>query len=148
MKRQTTTFLLLALLGSATAATAGTFTVTLTNGSTFETRYRPAAADWDENLILLATDRGNRIALLKSEIADVTSSVEETGFGYQLDTTTLFVGWRPQDDVEEGEETAKGEDAGSQQRFDFPEPTPSFTVEQFVNPSTSPNIGVPADTGF
>jgi len=145
MKRPTTFFLLLAWLGGATAVMASTFTVTLTNGSTFETRYRPTTADWDENLVLVTTDRGNKIGLLKEEIADVTSSVEESGFGYQLDTSTLFVGWSPLDDLEAGEE---GEGEGGEQQFGFPEETPSFTVEQFVNPPTSPGIGVPADTGF
>ncbi len=142
MKLTTTWLLLLVCLAGAPAAMAGTFTVTLTNGTTFETRYRPVAADWDENLVLLATDRGNHIALLKDEIAAVVSSVEESGFGYQVDTTTLYLGWSPQDQLEEGEEGEGG------QQFDFPEETPSFTVQQFVNPPTSADVGVPADTGF
>ena len=147
MNRPTTLVSLLLLLAAATAATAGTFTVTLTNGTSFETRYRPTKAAWDDGLVLLHTDRGNQIALLTSEVADVTSSVEESGFGYQLDTTTLFVGWTPNMEDEEGEDEDLGQPA-EQQDQGFDAPLQSFTVEQFVNPSSEPAIGVPADTGF
>jgi hypothetical protein len=71
--------------------------------------------------------------------------VEESGFGYQVDTTTLFVGWTPQSDSEEGEE---GDGGGQGRQSGFVEEPASFTVEQFVNPPTEPGIGVPADTGF
>jgi hypothetical protein len=137
------------MLFCAAAAAAGTFTVTLTNGTTFETRYRPAAADWDENLVLLATDRGNHIALLKTEIADVTSSVEESGFGYQADATTLFVGWRPQDDLEEGGEGEAGAKSEAEARNRaFEPPPPSFTVQQFVNPGDTGGLELPGYTGY
>jgi hypothetical protein len=147
MNRRTATLIALLLLTGATAAAAGTFTVTLTNGTSFDTRYRPVEAEWDDSIVLLHTDRGNPIALEKGEIADVTSSVEVSGFGYQVDTTTLFVGWSPLEAAEEeGEEGALRDD----RRFAEPPPQPSFTVEQFINPPTEAGTigGVPADTGF
>ena len=143
-------WVLAVLIGLAGAASvmAGTFTVTLTNGTTFESRYRPAEADWDENVVLLATDRGNRIALLKEEIADVTSSVEESGFGYQVDTTTLFIGWSPKLGDEEGEDGEGGEGGDTQSQQNFDAPQPSFSLQQFVNPGQTGPSELPAYTGY
>ncbi len=147
MTRRTTTLFALMLLAGAGLGLAGTFTVTLTNGTTFTTRYRPVEAEWDDRIVLIHTDRGNPIALEKDELADVTSSVEVSGFGYQANTTTLFVGWSPIESAEEeGEEGAASGDGGR-----FAEPAPAtFTVEQFINPPTAAGTigGVPADTGF
>ena len=143
---RSTLILTIVIVTAAGAASAGTFTVTLTNGTTFETRYRPVTADWDEDLVLLATDRGNRIALRKDEIAAVVSSVEESGFGYQVDTTTLYLGWSPQDQLEEGEGDGSGAGADSQNQAFAPEPT-TFTIQQFVNPDSTGGIELPSYVG-
>lgn len=86
-------FLALALLLSASAVQAASYTVTLANGTSFETRYRPMTAEWDTNYAMLRTDQGNWVALKKSEIVDVSSSTELAGFGYQINETTIFLGW-------------------------------------------------------
>lgn len=86
-------FLALALLLSASAVQAASYTVTLANGTSFETRYRPMTAEWDTNYAMLRTDQGNWIALKKSEIVDVSSSAEIAGFGFQVNETTIFLGW-------------------------------------------------------
>ncbi len=124
--------IVLALVAVATAATAHAeyFTVTLTNGTSFQTRYRPVPAEWDENVVMINTDRGNWIGLYADEVADVTSHAESTGFGYQLDTTTLFVGWAPNIEPEEGEE---GEEGGLNLEEMFPEDDASGVLEQFVD---------------
>ena len=140
MLRRTPRLIVLTLLLVATAATAHAeyYTVTLTNGTTFETRYRPVPADWDENVVMISTDRGNWIGLRTDEIADVTSVAESTGFGYQLDATTLFVGWSPNDIDEGGEEEGEGLDLEEM----FPEPEPSVVLEQFVDiPTAGTGIG-------
>ena len=118
----------LLLAAVATATYANTYTVTLTNGTVFETRYKPVPAEWDENVVMINTDRGNWIGLRVDEVADVTSKVESTGFGYQLNTTTLFVGWSPNDIDEPGED---GEPINLDEMF--PEPAASYSVEQFVD---------------
>ena len=127
--------IVLALLALATAATAHAeyFTVTLTNGTSFQTRYRPVPAEWDDNVVMINTDRGNWIGLHVDEIADVTSHAESTGFGYQLDTTTLFVGWSPNQAA--GDEDGDGvPDEGAPNLEEmFPEPAPSNVLEQFVD---------------
>jgi hypothetical protein len=126
--------IVLALLAVAAAATAHAdyYTVTLTNGTSFQTRYRPVPAEWDDNVVMINTDRGNWIGLYADEVADVVSHAEATGFGYQLDTTTLFVGWSPNDLIED-EEAAKDKEAGPDLEQMFPEPEPSGVVEQFVD---------------
>lgn len=125
--------IVLALLAfAATTVYADYYTVTLTNGTSFHTRYPPVPAEWDENVVMISTDRGNWIGLYADEIADVVSNAEATGFGYQLDTTTLFVGWSPNDLVED-EETAQNEDDGLDLEAMYPEPPPSGVLEQFVD---------------
>lgn len=144
MQRHTTrntalriTVLTLILVSMAAAAHAEYFTVTLTNGTSFQTRYRPVPAEWDDNVVMINTDRGNWIGLLADEVADVTSHAETTGFGYQLDTTTLFVGWAPNEAIggegKEGEDGEGGEGGGLDLEEMFPEPEPSGVLEQFVD---------------
>ncbi len=141
MKRRTARlstfrFTVLALLAVAVAATAHAdyYTVTLTNGTSFQTRYKPKPAEWDENVVMINTDRGNWVGLLADEVADVTSHAEATGFGYQLDTTTLFVGWSPNEPApgEEGE-GIDGEESGLNLEEMFPEPEASSVLEQFID---------------
>ncbi len=130
--------LTLLALAAASAAHAAIFTVTLTNGTTFITRYRPVPAEWDENVVMIHTDRGNWIGLRTDEIADVSSQAESSGFGYQLDTTTLFVGWSP-NDVYDGNQTSgePGEGGSAEGGMNleemYPEPPPSNVLEQFVD---------------
>ncbi len=132
--RRLSVLLIVALLCAATAQ-AAVYTVTLQNGTSFDTRYRPVDADWSEDVSMILTDQGNWIALEKSEIADVTSAIESSGFGYQLDTTTIFIGWSPNDLATEDE---NGE---SVQDFEFiddiSDEGQSFTLEQFVSPVTA-----------
>ena len=100
-----------ALLLAGTAA-ADSFTITLHNGSTFESRYQPKAASWDESKVLLLTGVGNWIALERTEIASITTDLELRGYGRVIDTTTKDFGFAPNDrPVEEGE----GEDAAQQE---------------------------------
>lgn len=140
------------LLFAAAAAEAGIFTVTLTNGSSFDTRYRPVEADWDSSVVMIRTDTGNWIALKKSEVADVTSSIEQSGFGYQLDTTTVFLGWTPNDigptdegDGADGNPPGAGAgDASDEQPYLYGDESPDtgFSLEQFVDiPAEGSGIG-------
>ena len=138
LKKSTPVLTLLLALALASVATAGTYTVTLKNGTTFETRYKPVDAEWDDNVLMLSSDRGNWIALLKEDVVDVTSSVEETGFGYQVNTTTIFVGWAPNEALPEDQQGEGGEGGAGNSALDaLPDPyaTPDFSLEQFVDPS-------------
>ncbi|NJL27026.1 MAG: hypothetical protein HC897_03650 [Thermoanaerobaculia bacterium] len=122
------------LVGSA--AHAAVYTVTLKNGTTFETRYKPVSADWDASIAMLMTDKGNWIALPADEIADVASNVEISGYGYHLDKNTIVLGTSPNDLVaDDGEEggTPGATGAGAAAGQEEPPPPPDYTVDQFVN---------------
>ncbi len=135
----------------ATSAQAIFYTVTLKNGTTFETRYRPVKAEWDVNVSMFMTDRGNWIAVEKGDIADVTSVLEETGFGYQLDTTTRYIGVSP-NDLKNDQTDERGNPIGAE-RYD-PEADQSgadtggnYSIDQFLSISTAPGYGNPTSGG-
>ena len=114
--------LVLAMVG--TTAYAAIFTVTLSNGTSFETRYRPVQSEWDENMVMIMTDKGNWIALAKSEVVGVESQAEAKGYGYQLNTSTFFLGWTPNDAGPDEEVDANGEvkansDAGADEEWSY-----------------------------
>lgn len=82
---------LFALLAAAPIA-AAVFTVTLTSGNTFVTRYQPHQSDSQEDKILLMTEFGNWIFLPKEAVASITSDTESKGFGTVLDSQTISLG--------------------------------------------------------
>ncbi|MEO1086779.1 MAG: hypothetical protein AAFY88_21305 [Acidobacteriota bacterium] len=140
---------------TAGSSLASSFTVTLANGTSLQTRYRPVVADWDDTIALIRTDQGNWIALAKDEIVDVASQAEISGFGYQVDTSTLFLGWSPNDLLDEGDEDGEDGKAGGQGGADgddarpyyendalYDAPAASFGLEQFVDiPGEGGSIG-------
>jgi len=136
------------LLLVATSAQALFFTVTLKNGTTFETRYRPVQAEWDPQVSMFLTDRGNWVAIPNEDIADVVSVFEESGFGYQLDTSTRFIGWSPNDLVEtkvdeDGNVTEEVRyDAEADQGGDVGAGA-GYSVDQFLNLPTGGSYGNP-----
>lgn len=144
--------LLLALM--AGTVHAALFTVTLENGTSFETRYRPVQSEWDESKVMIMTDTGNWIALSKSEIVGVESQLEASGYGYQLNTTTLFLGWTPNDAAGDDEEGADGENqpgkSGGEEEewsYDYGDGggQPDYSFEQFLD---IPTDGQPLGGGI
>jgi hypothetical protein len=143
--------LALGLFLAASAVHAAAYTVTLSNGTSFETRYRPMTAEWDTNYAMLRTDQGNWIALKKSEIVDVTSAAEMSGFGYQINDTTIFLGWSASEGLV-GEDGATGDGAGGAApgapgaapaapaagaAGESTTPAPGYTMQQFVSVPTT-----------
>ena len=110
---RSTRALVLALLATAAAApvSAALFVVTLTNGTTFSSRYKPLDADWDAGKIVLLDEAGNLISLSKSEIDGIESDVDSKGFGHMLDDTTMAFGWAPNDrgEIQPGETFASSD---------------------------------------
>jgi len=131
------------ILSMAAVASAGTYTLTLKNGTTFETRYKPVNAEWDDSIMMVSTDQGNWIALRKDEVTEVTSSIAESGFGYQLNTTTIFMGWSPNEDpAADGSDGGEGGEGGSiNDALPDPYAQPEFTLEQFIDVPTA-GVGV------
>ncbi|MEM1203411.1 MAG: hypothetical protein AAGN66_09310 [Acidobacteriota bacterium] len=129
-------------LAATLSAGAASFTVTLSNGTSFDTRSRPVDAEWDDNMAMFLTDRGNWIAVAKDEIVDVVSDAEASGFGYQVNTTTIFLGFSPNDWADDGEGGEEGEGAGGggggqgqeEEIFYGDEPeNDGFSLEQFID---------------
>lgn len=139
MKTRIFAIAILLLLGAAEAQ-ANFFTVTLKNGTKFDTRYRPQRADFDANYSVFMTDQGNWMAVANADIEDVTSREEESGFGFRLDTTTVFLGLSANDLVEEDE------DGNVTPRYETSDTAPGtdYSINRFLN---TPVLGTGNPTG-
>jgi hypothetical protein len=119
------------------------YTVTLTNGNTFESRYRPREAAWNPNGILLLTDVGNWIVLDVRDIASVTSKTEAEGRGTVLDQHTILLGWAPNDAPDPADEADL---APAERLLSFLQQQaaerPVYNNEQFVEPEALGGIPV------
>ena len=125
------TILVVAMLLAVVPATSAVFTVHLKNGNSFESRYQPKVAEWDENKVVMLTGVGNRITLHKDDIASIETDTQAKGFGTVIDTTTIVLGWAPNDAPTATDPSAEAQfqaylDSLRQDR-------PVNTVEQFVN---------------
>jgi hypothetical protein len=84
------------------AARAEVYTIKLTSGGVFESRYEPKPATWDKSMLVFLDETGLQIALPKSMVSEVTAMSETKGFGRVLDTTTLDLGFMPNDMPQQG----------------------------------------------
>jgi len=129
-----------ALLLAAPPATAEVYSVTLKNGGIIQSRQAPQAAGYADDLILVLTEVGNWAALPIDAIASIDSNTEARGFGTILDTTTIVLGWAPN-------ESAEDEDLTPQERMlqlmeQQNQPRPNYSVEQFAEPSETGGIPI------
>jgi hypothetical protein len=123
-------------------AIAETYYLTLHNGNTFETRYRPQIASWDENKVMLITSMGNRISLNRSDIAQVQAESELRGYGTVIGTNTIALGPAPND-------AALPEEAQDPQArlmswidgMNSQNQRPDYSVQQFVEPEDAGMTG-------
>jgi hypothetical protein len=129
--RQARVPMLVALLATAVAlpAAAETYTVTLANGSLFESRYLPRQASWDAGMIELSTETGAWIALSKSVVQSITASSETKGFGRVIDSTTIDLGFAP-NDLPVAPVQVDNSMAALQEAM-----TRSYDIQQFAEPS-------------
>ena len=129
--------LLLLLVGAFAAlpVSAAVYTVTMKNGTTFDTRYQPEEASWDSQKVVLLTEFGNRIALPAAEIDSVTVDSESRGFGHQMNSTTMALGWAPNDALDpstpEGQAAMAAEAAAAASAASAPQ---VYNQQQFVEP--------------
>jgi hypothetical protein len=131
----------------AVPASADLFTVTLTNGATFETRYQPLQSVIDEGKLQFLTDTGNWITLKKDVVASIASQTESKGFGIVIDTQTIALGWDPTS-IQVAEESQEGEDSTAQllrylvAQDEAQAPPPPFSNELVVEPSEAGGIPI------
>ena len=134
----------IAALLVAGPAAAEIYTVTLANGNSFETRYRPKEAGWDADTIMVLTDVGNWIAIDKADIASVLSQTENNGFGKVIDTTTIAIGWAPNDAPEETPEESMDPMSRLLNFLSAEQANqPDYSVQQFAEPSEAGMGGLP-----
>lgn len=128
----------------ALPASAAVFTVTLTNGSEIDTRYRPVESPADSNKIQLITEHGNWITLPKSLVESIESDFEARGFGTVLDTNTVVLGYS----INDLPVDAEGEPGAADALLQYlrgPQADP-FTATQFgqtIEVGGTPTGGVP-----
>ena len=141
MPKSSRNLIVLALLTVlAVPASADLFTVTLTNGATFETRYQPIQSVIDEGKLQFLTDTGNWITLKKDIVASIASETESKGFGIVIDTQTIALGWDPTS-IQAAEDSQEGEDSTAQllrylvAQDQAQAPPPPFSNELVVEPS-------------
>jgi hypothetical protein len=142
--RLTATFAF-ALVGAFAAlpGQAISYTVTLKNGTTFESRYQPEYASWDANKVVLMTEFGNRVALAAADIESVTVDSESRGFGHQLNASTLLLGWAPNDSLDPNSDEGKAAIAAEQAAAAAGGYAPQvYNQEQFVEPSSLSGLPV------
>jgi hypothetical protein len=84
--------LALAVLLAAPAAVADVYHVRLDNGKTIESGYPPEEASWDADTILVNTETGNWVGVMRSSIVRIESEVEIRGQGTRIDATTIYMG--------------------------------------------------------
>lgn len=149
--------LALAFLTAGSVAAKDYFTVTLSNGSSFETLRQPQQAPWDDNVLLVLTDSGNWIGVPKDSVDTIIASIEKSGFGKVIDNKTVAIGNIEASEEDEDEEDGEGGENGEAlDRLDsFLEGlqdlatagAPNYNTEQFVNPDDAglSGSGFPAD---
>lgn len=132
----------------AAPGAAETYTVTLANGKTIESRYQPQEASWNSDMVMILTDQGNWIALSRDQIAEVVSETEARGFGKRIDTHTVDLGLAPNDaPVPEEEDQFTQQLNRLQQVLQGGQQQRSYDIEQFVSPNEVGAGGLPVGYG-
>ena len=75
---------LVCVLAAAVAAAplaAAVYTIQLTNGYSFETRYEPEDASYDSGKVVFLDEAGLLITIAKSDIVSIQSDFEAKGYG-------------------------------------------------------------------
>lgn len=130
------------VLLSTLPAIAEVYYLTLHNGNTFATRYRPQIASWDENKVIFITSMGNRISLNRSDIASLEADSEIRGFGTVIGNNTIALGPAPNDAAES--EEAQDPQARLMNWIDdmnTGNQRPDYSVQQFVEPEDAGMTG-------
>ena len=135
----------LAVVVLAAPAAAEIYTISLTNGTEFQSRHRPEESSWDVDTIMVLTDVGNWIAIDKAAISGVQTDTEREGFGKVIDTHTIAIGWAP-NDAAEVDPAAANDPMTRLLGFLESEQAnqPNYNVDQFVEPGDAGMGGLPA----
>ena len=128
---------------AATPAVADIYTVTLTNGQSYASRYPPEEASWDPETILVHTETGNWIGIERSKLAGVSSLVEVRGHGQRIDATTIYMGRTANANPDPGQEQQRDPQLDLLEAiYERQLQQESYTIEQFVEPGET-GRGIP-----
>lgn len=141
----------LAVAVFAAPLSAAVYTIQLKNGSSFESRYEPEEASWDAGKVVFLDEVGLSIAVDRAEIEAISSDFESKGYGSMLDSTTMELGWAPNDLAAPAEPGSQDPMAQLQQMMGQQQ-RPDVTYGQFVEPDQTQGIpsqwiGVPGTGG-
>lgn len=136
--------LALAVIFSAPLA-AELFTVTLDNGTTFETRYAPLEDPTDSSKVQFLTDTGNWVTMSAAIVESVTADTETQGFGRVIAANTIEIGMSFNDLAvpEEGGGPADSAQALLNYFQGQDSQRQDYTVQQFVEPEEAGQGGLP-----
>ncbi len=125
----------------AVPASAEYFTITLKNGSTFITRYQPEDASWNPDKMIFLDEWGNLTSLHKSDVESIQTEVENRGFGRVINSTTIALGWAPNDALDPDSDEGKAA-LEQDRRADLADSLapPVYNQQQFVEPSAASGI--------
>lgn len=143
-----TPVLALVLLLPAVAA-AATFTVMLDNGTSILTRYQPRLSMPDEANVMLLTEVGNWISIPREHVVDVTTDIESRGFGRVIDTTTIELGFAP-NELEMTDGDTPTDPAARLLEYMTQrdsQPAQDYSVSQFVDTESAGAGGFPSSYG-
>lgn len=125
----------------ALPASADIYTITLQNGTSFQTRYQPEDASWDPAKLVFLDEHGNRLSLAKTDVVSIATDLETRGFGHMLNSTTMALGWAPNDaldlDSDEGKAALQAE---AQRAMMQGAAQPVYNQQQFVEPGASTGL--------
>jgi hypothetical protein len=134
-------------------AAASKFTVYLTNGTEVSTLYLPKEASWDRDMLIFLTSTGNWMAVEKSDVVKIISTLQAQGFGKVLDDKTIEIGFTLNDAPTDEELRAAEEGRTDLDRYldvlqQFNQPQQQdYSVQQFVSPDAAGQGGIPATYG-
>lgn len=140
---------LLALAPFAVPADAEVYFVTLNNDTVIESAYQPQEASWDRGMVLLLTETGNWIGVVKSDIKEVRSEDQIAGYGVAIDSKTFELGFAPNDAADPNAEKPEGDARvqmleqmlnQQQMQIDQRRDQQRYSIDQFVDPSQTQGI--------
>jgi hypothetical protein len=139
---------LIALLASPAAAEV--YHVKLHNGTSVDTAYQPVQCPWDPGMVLVMDEVGNWIGLEQNEIEGVEQESQVRGFGVAVNTSTIAIGWAPNDAADPAtlqQNAPTATDLAIQKLAQEQQQRANYTVQQGV--STEQTQGIPAGlTGY
>lgn len=83
-----------AMLCGSLAVVAGSYTVHVEDGATFETRYPPRFGEQDVQFL---TRTGHWVTLAKEAVMQVTNGSSDGNHVRMIDSKTILIGWAPND---------------------------------------------------